>query len=145
VTQTPLTDIARAAADPYPVRCYLGTVTAVDTTAGECSIDIGDGNPLDDVIYVGPDVTVGGQAVLITFRRNAVVLGGSAGVTGPQGPAGPQGDPGPQGPAGATGPQGPAGATGPQGPKGDTGAQGPQGIQGPPGPSFFTSWADLLS
>ena len=168
----PLTDLARAAAEPLPVRAYLATVTAVDTVAGECTIDVGDGDPLDGVVYVGPDVTAGAQVLYLTFRRNGVVMGGTAGSSGEQGPQGPQGPPGPQGvpgttgaqgpkgdpgvqgPAGATGAQGPkgdpgvqgpAGATGAQGPKGDTGTQGPQGIQGPPGPGFFTSWADLLS
>jgi len=118
MSRDPLIDVARAAAEQFPVRCYLGTITAVDTTAGECSIDIGDGNPLAGVIYIGPAVTVGGQAVLITFRRNAIVLGGTAGSSGEQGPPGPPGPPG---------------------------AQGATGAQGPPGPGFFTSWADLLS
>lgn len=144
---SPIADVARAAREPFPVRCYLGAVTAVDPTAGECSIDVGDGAPLDEIMYVGPAPNVGAQALYVTFRRTAVVIGGeaAAGAVGPQGPPGPQGDTGPQGPAGATGAQGPAGATGTQGPKGDTGAQGPQGVQGPPGPSYFTSWADLLA
>jgi len=169
----PLGDVARAAAEPNPVRCYVGTVTAVDPVAAECSIDIGDGQPLTGVSYLGLDVVVGGQALLITFRRNAVVLGGTAGASGAQGPPGPQGDPGPTGPAGptgATGAQGPKGDTGTQGPKGDTGttgaqgpkgdtgatgaqgptgatgAQGPIGPQGPPGPAAtFPTWADLLA
>ena len=74
----PLTDLARAAGEPFPVRCYLGTITAVDTTTGECSIDIGDGDSLTGVVYLGRPVVVGQQALLITFRRNAVVLGGTA-------------------------------------------------------------------
>jgi len=169
----PLTDLARAAGEPFPVRCYLGTVTAVDPVAGECSIDIGDGDPLTDVVYVGPAVTVGSQALLVTFRRTAVVIGGStagsgeqgppgpqgpAGATGAQGPAGPQGATGatgPQGPIGTQGPkgdpgvQGPAGTTGAQGPKGDPGVQGPAGAtgaQGPKGdPGTFDTWADLVA
>lgn len=137
---SPLAAVARAAAEPFPVRAYMGTVTAVDPVAGVCSIDVGDGAPIDDVIYVGLDVVVGAQAVLITFRRNAVVMGGTAGASGAQGP------PGPTGATGAQGPQGVPGPTGPQGPKGDTGPQGPQGIQGPPGPAgTFDTWADLLA
>ena len=123
----PFEALGRAAREQFPVRCYIGTVTAVDSVAGTCSIDIGDGDPLTGVVYVGLDVVTGAQALLVTFRRNAVVLGGTAGASGAQGPAGPQGEVGPQGPAGATG------------------AQGPQGIQGPPGPTSFTSWQDLIS
>ena len=74
---SPFIDVARAAADPFPVRCYLATVTAVDTVTGECSVDIGDGDPLADVVYLGPAVKVGAQVLLVTFRRNAVVLGGT--------------------------------------------------------------------
>ena len=171
----PFEALGRAAKEQFPVRCYIGTVTAVDTAAETCSIDIGDGNPIPEVSYFGLDVVAGEQALLVTFRRNSVVLGGTAGASGAQGPPGPEGPQGAQGPKGDTGSQGPAGTTGAQGPKGDTGAtgsqgpkgdtgatgsqgpagatgaQGPkgdtgaQGIQGPPGPGFFTSWADLLS
>jgi hypothetical protein len=74
---SPLTDVAKAAADQFPVRAYLANVTAVDTVAGECSVDIGDGNPLTGLLYLGPAVKVGAQVLLITFRRNAVVLGGT--------------------------------------------------------------------
>jgi hypothetical protein len=74
---TPLGDLTRAAAEPFPVRAYLATVTAVDTTVGECTVDIGDGAPLAGVIYIGRPVVVGQQALLITFRRNAAVLGGT--------------------------------------------------------------------
>lgn len=144
----PLTDLARAAAEPFPVRAYLATVTAVDPVAGECTIDIGDGAPLAGVVYLGPDVVVGAQVLYLTFRRNGIVMGGTAGASGeqgPPGPEGPQGDTGAQGPKGDTGAQGVPGTAGAQGPKGDTGAQGPQGIQGPPGPGSFASWADLLT
>lgn len=74
---SPLVDVVKAGAEPFPVRCYLATVTQVDTVAGECSVDIGDGNPLTELLYLGPAVQVGAQVLLITFRRNAVVLGGT--------------------------------------------------------------------
>lgn len=73
----PLSDLARAAAEPMPVRAYLATVTAVDTVAGECTIDVGDGAPLPGVVYLGPAVTVGAQVLYLTFRRTGVVLGGT--------------------------------------------------------------------
>jgi hypothetical protein len=78
MSKNPLIDVARAAGEQFPVRCYLGNITAVNTTTGECDIDIGDGAPLPGVIYIGRPVVVGQQALLITFRRNAVVIGGTA-------------------------------------------------------------------
>lgn len=78
MSRNPLGDVGRAAAEQFPVRCYLGNITAVDTVTGTCSIDIGDGQPLTQIIYVGRPVVVGQQALLITFRRNAVVIGGTA-------------------------------------------------------------------
>lgn len=74
---SPLVDVARAAAEQFPVRAYLATVTAVNTVTGECSVDTGDGNPVTDLLYLGPAVTVGAQVLLLTFRRSAVVLGGT--------------------------------------------------------------------
>lgn len=74
---SPLVDVVKAGAEPFPMRGYLATVTAVDTVTGECSVDVGDGNPLTGLIYLGPAVKVGAQVLLVTFRRNAVVLGGT--------------------------------------------------------------------
>lgn len=73
----PLIEVAEAAAEQFPVRCYFANVTAVDSIAGECTIDIGDGDLLTNVVYLGPAVKVGAQVLYITFRRDAVVLGGT--------------------------------------------------------------------
>lgn len=74
---TPFADLAQATAEQFPVRCYLANVTAVDTVTSTCTVDIGDGDPLADVVYLGPAPKVNAQVLLITFRRNAVVLGGT--------------------------------------------------------------------
>lgn len=72
----PFEDLGGAIAEQFPVRCYLASVTAVDTVTGMCSVDIGDGSPLTDVLYIGRPVRVGAQVLFMTFRRNAIVLGG---------------------------------------------------------------------
>lgn len=72
----PLADVAKAAADPLPVRAYLATVTAVDTVTGVVTIDVGDGAPLAGILYLGRPPAVGRQVLYLTFRRNGVVLGG---------------------------------------------------------------------
>lgn len=72
----PLAEVGEAAREQFPVRAYLANVTAVNTTTGTATIDTGDGQPLTGVIYCGPAPIVGRQVVLLTFRRNAVILGG---------------------------------------------------------------------
>lgn len=72
----PLIDVGEAAREQFPVRLYLATVTAVDTTTATATVDTGDGRPLTGVIYLGPAPVVGRQVALFTFRRNAIILGG---------------------------------------------------------------------
>lgn len=73
----PLTDLAKASGEQFPVRAYLATATAVDTVTATATIDIGDGALLTGIIYLGPAPIVGRQVLYLTFRRNAVVLGGT--------------------------------------------------------------------
>ena len=56
---------------------YLVTVTARDTVTGVCTLDVGDGSVLTEVLYLGPAPIVGAQVVMLTFRGNTVVLGGT--------------------------------------------------------------------
>ena len=59
------------------VHGWIGTVTTVDTVTGVCSVDPGDGQPLNEVLYLGPAPKVGAQVALFTFQDTAVALGGT--------------------------------------------------------------------
>lgn len=74
----PLTLAIRAGAEPRPMRGYLATCTAVDTTTALCAVDTGDGVPLTGILYLGRPPQVGRQVLYVTFNRTAVVLGGDA-------------------------------------------------------------------
>jgi len=56
---------------------YLATATAVDAIAGECTVDVGDGDVLPGVLFLGPKPVVGAQVLLINFAGISVVLGGT--------------------------------------------------------------------
>jgi hypothetical protein len=69
---SPAANITRSVA-----HAWIGNVTSVDTVAGVCSVDIGDGDILAEVLYLGAAPKVGAQVVLFMFNRTSVVLGGT--------------------------------------------------------------------
>lgn len=72
--------MATSAAANAPLSAVIGaiaTVTTVDTVTGVCSVDPGDGDIVDELLYLGAAPKVGAQVVLLTFRLTAIVLGGT--------------------------------------------------------------------
>lgn len=55
----------------------IGTITTVDTVTGVCGVDVGDGAPITEVLYLGPAPKVGAQVAVIAIQKTLVALGGT--------------------------------------------------------------------
>jgi hypothetical protein len=58
------------APDPHVVRMYTGTVITVETAAGTCTVDPGDGGaPVDGVVFYGNPPAVNAVVLLFLFNN----------------------------------------------------------------------------